>query len=85
MDTTTETKSKAQALIENLGKDQDIIDTARRIEARPETTRGRYADYMAFISPFREKGKGYAYIIGQALIRAGGSWDGVTSALQLLA
>lgn len=74
---------KIQGLIQEFSKDRDIIEAVRSIEARPATTQDRYADYMAFLTPYTGK-QTALYVISQAMILAGGNRAGISWAIRIL-
>lgn len=80
---TIEQKQKVAELVKEFAKDPDIVSFVQKTESRIATTKGHYDDYMAFFTPYASKPSAL-YIISQACLLAGASYDGVSGALSIL-
>ncbi len=65
------------------GLAEDFKPEVTKIEARLATTQNHYGDYMHLINVV-SKDKRTAQIVSLALIKAGASRDGVSSAMKVL-
>lgn len=61
-----------------------LRETVQSIEARPETTRDRYGDYMVLISKLIERRPAPPLFYAACLIKAGANPEGVKAAAGLL-
>lgn len=79
--TAEDREAKVKKLIDDLSQDQDILNTIESIEARFETTKDHYGDYMSFLSGFPG---GARFIVASAMIKAGANVYGVKAAMSIL-
>lgn len=80
---TKEQEEKLKFVIDSLANDSDIIKLVRDIEAGPMTTKNHYGDYGAAISALANGSRTTAYVISQAMKKAGGSVEGIDWAVRL--
>lgn len=80
---TKEQEEKLKMVIDSLASDPDIVKLVREIEARPLTTQYHYGDYGTAISALANGSRTTAYVISQAMKKAGGSVEGIDWAVRL--
>lgn len=75
-------KEQLRAALEAMA--EALRPVVAEIEARPETTRDRYGDYMALISQLIERRAAPPLFYAACLIKAGANPEGVKAAAGLL-
>lgn len=76
------TTQKADALINSLATDADIIALVRDIEAKPATTKDHYGDYGTALATLSGGRQGTAKLLALAFIKAGANKEGVMAGLR---
>lgn len=76
-------REKILALVDEFSRDQDVIDFVKKVEARSDTTRGHYADYMGFLCAFQSN-RTQMLIMAAALVKAGADSQGVSDATGII-
>ena len=82
---TEEKEEKIRETIDLMAEDESFIEIVKAVEGLPETTKGHYGEYKAFLTAFNSKITAINMsIIAPALKRAGANPFGVDQAVKLI-
>lgn len=79
-----EAQRKLDNAISKLAEDNDIIDYVKAVEGSIATTKGHYGKYMHILGEYNKQGKAYAYVLKEAMIKAGANSYGVNWAYKII-
>ena len=81
---TPEQQAKIQPVIDEFAADPDIVAFVQKTESDPlPTSQHNYSKYGAFLARISQGSKSTAFIIAEALKKAGASVEGVNWAFKL--